>query len=181
MRRAVIPLAVLVALVALDAAVRFARARREAAPAASSLVADPYPLRAFVAQDIDGRDVSTTTWNGKVVVVNFWATWCAPCRREIPALSALQARHGNRVMVIGVLQDSVGADTARQFAASVGMRYALVPSSFEIEQSFPSVEVLPMTFVISPQGEVVAIHAGEVDPAELGRQIDALLSGSTDR
>jgi len=101
-----------------------------------------------------------------VVVVNFWATWCGPCRREIPALSAIQDRYKDRLLVMGVLQDKVTPQAAGAFAEGLRMSYPIVASTFEIEQSFPSVEVLPMTFVIDRRRQLVATYAGEIDPAQ---------------
>ena len=174
MRRWLIPVIVLAALVAVDAAVRYGRS----APSVSrpsAWLAEPHPLRAFTAADLDARDVSTTTWGDRVVVVNFWATWCLPCRREIPALSAIQERHKDRLLIIGVLQDNVTPDAARAFANGLRMSYPIVPSTFEIEQSFPWIEVLPMTFIIDARRRVVATYAGEIDPARLEADLLTLL------
>lgn len=178
---------VLAALVVAGAATEYARRARVANTtpdmadpgAFATLLPVPVPLEPFSAKDLDGRDVSTSTWRGKVVIVNFWATWCAPCRREIPALAALQDKYRDRLLIIGVLQDNVTADFARKFGDSVRMNYPIVPTTWEIERSFPMVLALPMTFIIDQAGRVVAAHAGEIDPAEVGRQVEATLKGPT--
>ena len=115
--------------------------------------------------------MSFATWKGKVVVVNVWATWCAPCRREIPALAALQDKYRDRLLVIGLLQDNVTTEFARRSARTLRANYPIVRSTFEIESRFPAVLALPMTFVIDAAGRLAAMYAGEVDPVALERDL----------
>jgi cytochrome c biogenesis protein CcmG/thiol:disulfide interchange protein DsbE len=173
--RLVAPLVVLVALVVVTAATESWRRARPSPPAASADSLKPYPIEPFAATDLDGRDVGTSTWAGRVVVVNFWATWCAPCRREIPALSSLQDSYADRVLVLGVLDDNVTDDFARRFATSVGHRYPIVRTSFDVESRFPYIAVLPMTFIVDQQGRLVHMYAGEIDPPRVERVIRRLL------
>ena len=132
---------------------------------------EPYSVEPFSATDIDGRDVSSATWAGKVVVVNVWATWCAPCRREIPALAKLQDAYRGRVLVLGLLDDNVTDAFAREFGRSVGINYPIVRTSFEIERRFPLVVALPMTFIVDRQGRVATMYTGEIDPARVDQDI----------
>jgi thiol-disulfide isomerase/thioredoxin len=172
------PLVVLIALVAVSAAMDSWRRRvapsRDDSPAAMSV--EPFPIEPFAATDLDGREVGTSTWAGRAVVVNFWATWCAPCRREIPALSALQDAYAGRVLVLGVLDDNVPDEFARAFARTVRLTYPIVRTSFELERRFPPIAVLPMTFIIDPQGRLVRTYAGELDPARLERDVGNILA-----
>jgi thiol-disulfide isomerase/thioredoxin len=138
----------------------------------------PYPIAPFTARDIDGRDVSFVTWKGKVVVVNVWATWCAPCRREMPALAALQDKYRDRLLVIGLLQDNVTTEFARESARTLRANYPIVRSTFEIESRFPAVLALPMTFVIDSAGRLTAMFVGEVDPASLEQELLATFGAS---
>ncbi len=135
----------------------------------------PYPVEPFSAVDLDGRDVSVSTWNGRVVVVNVWATWCAPCRREIPALAALQDKYRGGVLVIGLLQDNVTSDFAREFGKSVRINYPVVRSTFDIERRLPPILALPMTFIVDAAGRLVTMYAGEIDPAQVERELSRLL------
>jgi thiol-disulfide isomerase/thioredoxin len=175
------PLVVLIALIVVTAAAeswrrgRLATARGTAAESTSAASFEPIALEPFAVTDLDGRHVGTSTWAGRVVIVNFWATWCAPCRREIPALSALQDAYADRVLVLGVLHDNVTDDFARAFAGTVRLTYPIVRTSFELERRFPYIGVLPMTFVIDPQGRLVRMYAGEIDPAGVERDIRAIL------
>ena len=173
--RLVAPLVVLVALVVVTAATESWRRARLSPPAPGADSFKPYPVEPFAATDLDGRDVGTSTWAGRVVVVNFWASWCAPCRREIPALSTLQDSYGDRILVLGVLDDTITDDFARQFATSVGLRYPIVRTSFDVESRFPYIAVLPMTFIIDQQGRLVHMYAGEIDAARVERAIRHLI------
>ena len=99
------PVALLVALVGINMLTRSARERpptNAPLPSASAWLSTPYALEHFSVNDLDGRPVQSESWRGRVAVVNFWATWCLPCRREIPALIDLQRRYQNRVVVVGV-------------------------------------------------------------------------------
>ena len=68
-------------------------------------------------RDLDGREISTASLRGKVVIVNFWATWCGPCRAEIPDLVALQDKYRDTLQVIGISEDEAGVEVVRRFAA----------------------------------------------------------------
>jgi thiol-disulfide isomerase/thioredoxin len=135
----------------------------------------PYPVEAFAAVDLAGAAIDLADWKGRVVIVNVWATWCAPCRREMPALSAMQARHPEDVRVLGLLQDQVTDDFAREFLRVARVTYPVVRSSFDIERRLPAVAVLPTTYLIDPEGRLVAMFGGEVDTAVLEREVRHLL------
>ena len=115
---------------------------------------------AFTAPDLDGRPVSTAALRGKVVIVNFWATWCPPCREEIPDLIALQEKYKDTLQVIGVSQDSGNVEDVRQFAKQHGMNYPTVMSSAEIEGLFPGIYALPTSFVVDREGRIAQKHIG---------------------
>jgi len=91
---------------------------------------------------------------GNEVIVYFWATWCPPCRAEIPDLVALQARYGDRLQVIGVSQDEAGVEVVKRFAEAQHMNYPIVMSTPEIEKAFPGVAALPTSFVVDPKGKI---------------------------
>jgi thiol-disulfide isomerase/thioredoxin len=135
----------------------------------------PFPIQPFEATDLDGRRVAIADWRNQVVVLNVWATWCAPCRRELPMLVSLQARHADRVRVLGILQDNVSDDFARQFLKTAGVSFPVIRSSFEIEHHLPAVMVIPMTFVIDASGQLVSTFAGEADATDLEREVTRLL------
>jgi thiol-disulfide isomerase/thioredoxin len=125
-----------------------------------SLLKERAQVASFTAPDLDGRPVSTAALRGKVVLVNFWATWCPPCREEIPDLIALQAKHQDTLQIIGVAQDSGSIEEVRKFAAERGMNYPTVLSTPEIERLFPGVSALPTTFVLDRDGKLAQKHVG---------------------
>jgi thiol-disulfide isomerase/thioredoxin len=182
-RRYLIPVGFLVALALADVMTGYLRRRypqglfwtRPPAEREVRFLADPFTLTPFWAIDLDGRDVSLSNWRGKVVVVNFWATWCLPCRREIPALVTLQKKFNSDLVVIGVLDDGASIDFVRAFGASLQLNYPIVRTTPEIEASFSQVQVLPTTYVIDTAGRVVSVHAGEIDPSVVDREVQALI------
>ena len=121
-------------------------------------------MPAFTAPDLEGRPVSTAALRGKVVLVNFWATWCPPCREEIPDLIALQAKYKDTLQIVGVAQDSGSIEAVRAFAADHSMNYPTVLSTPEIEKLFPGVSALPTTFVLDRDGRLAQKHVGMLDP-----------------
>ena len=134
-------------------------------------------VASFTAPDLDGRPVSTAALRGKVVLVNFWATWCPPCREEIPDLIALQAKYKDTLQIVGIAQDSGTIEEVRAFAAQRGMNYPTVLSTPEIERLFPGVTALPTTFVLDRDGRLAQKHVGMLDPVRT--ELEALaLSGT---
>jgi thiol-disulfide isomerase/thioredoxin len=132
---------------------------------------------AFTATDLNGRPVSLAALRGKVVIVNFWATWCPPCREEIPDLIALQHKYQDRLQIIGVSQDSGSPEEVRRFAAGHGMNYPTIMSTPEIEQLFPGVYALPTSFILDREGHLAQKHIGQLS-ASLTETETLALSGS---
>ena len=120
--------------------------------------------------------MSTGAWKNQVVIINVWATWCAPCRRELPVLEKLQAAYRDRVRVLAVLQDNVSDEFAKKFVAQAGLSFSVVRSSDEIERRLPAILLIPMTFVIDREGRMVSMFAGEADANELEREVKRLLN-----
>jgi thiol-disulfide isomerase/thioredoxin len=138
------------------------------APAASGsvrLLKERVEIPPLVATDLDGRQISTAALRGKVVLVNFWATWCPPCRAEIPDLVALQERYKDHLQIIGISQDSGSVDEVRRFAAEHRINYPTVMSTPEIEALFPGVYALPTTFVLDREGKLAQKHIGLLNAA----------------
>jgi thiol-disulfide isomerase/thioredoxin len=146
-------------------------ARAEAVAAAASdsqqvvrFYRNPATVPAFTVHDLDGRSLSSLDWRGKVVIVNFWATWCGPCRAEIPTLVALQEKYRDRLFIIGVSEDDGPKEQVRQFATAQKINYPVVMLTPEIERLFPGVSAIPTSFVLDTNGRVVQKHVGLFPP-----------------
>ena len=126
-------------------------------------------LPAFSYPDLDGRQRHASEFDDKVVVLNFWATWCPPCRKETPEFVALQEAFTGRVQFIGIAIDDEGP--VRDFAKSFGVNYPVLLGDMEAIAMSRSLgnryEGLPFTVVAAPGGEVVLRHTGGLEREEL--------------
>ena len=136
--------------------------------------------RVFAARftDLQGGAPTLERWRGQVLVVNFWATWCAPCREEIPVFVRLQDRHGARgLQFIGVAFDQ--ADNVARFAREFRINYPLMLGGIEImelmREAGNRAGVLPYTLVIDRQGRVVSREPGGLKESRLESLIQPLL------
>ena len=121
---------------------------------------DPKPAPVFRVRDLDGREISSASLRGKVVIVNFWATWCGPCRAEIPDLVALQEKYKDTLQVIGISEDEVGVDVVKRFAAEHHVNYPVAMTTPEIEKLYPGISALPTSFILDRESRVVQKHVG---------------------
>ena len=135
---------------------------------------NPAAAPVFTARDLDGRDISLASLRGKVVLVNFWATWCGPCRAEIPDLVALQEKYRDQLQIIGISQDEAPVDLVRRFAADHHMNYPVVMSTPEIEKLFPGVNALPTSFIVDRESRIVQKHVGMLTAAVTEQETRAL-------
>jgi thiol-disulfide isomerase/thioredoxin len=151
-----------------------------AAPAVIRFVKDPEPAPSFQAKDLSGNTVSSADWKGKVVLMNFWATWCPPCREEIPELISLQKQYKDRLQIVGISEDDDPPEKVLQFVQKAGMNYPVVMATTELTDAYGGVPALPTSFVIDPQGRVVQRHTGEYPIETYVQEIRALLGQPVD-
>jgi thiol-disulfide isomerase/thioredoxin len=152
-----------------------------AAPTGSvKLLKERTAVPAFTAADVTGKTVSTGALRNKVVLINFWATWCPPCREEIPALIALQNKYQDQVQIVGIAQDSGSAADVRRFMEAHQMNYPSVLSTPEIERVFPAVYALPTTFVLDHDGKIAQKHVGLLNTAVAELEAQALSGTNPD-
>ncbi len=131
---------------------------------------------AWTLQNLEGKSVKLTDFKGKVVVLNFWATWCPPCREEIPDLIALQKQYAAQgVVVVGVSMDEGDAAPVARFAKKMGINYPVVMGKPETAEAYDGIQVLPTTFIIDRQGNVVDGLQGATDRAGFEAKIKPLL------
>ena len=130
----------------------------------------PASVGPLTMETIDGELLDMSDLRGKVVLVNFWATWCGPCREEIPYLASLTERYPEHLVVIGVSEDAGGVDMVEAFADQYGVNYPIVMSTPEIKRAFPGVFALPTSFVVDPDGQMVQTHVGLISPVILEQE-----------
>ena len=165
-----------IAFAAIDATTRIIRERDRRAVSGKPVkfIEEPVAVEPFAATDLDGKAVSPADWRGRIVVVNFWATWCAPCRVEMPALAALQTKYADRVKIVGIVFDDAPPESVRAMATALKVNYPIIRTSFDIERSFSEPPVLPMTYLVDAAGRIVSMHAGVLDFDLVEREIRAL-------
>ena len=130
----------------------------------------------FELRDINGRIVRLGDYRGKVVVINFWATWCPPCRAEMPELVRLQREHAKRgLQIIGITYPPEEKDRVHRFARSLKVNYPIILGTRQIKARFSSDETLPLTIVIDRDGKVTDIISGILLREEFDEKIKPLL------
>jgi thiol-disulfide isomerase/thioredoxin/dienelactone hydrolase len=134
------------------------------------------PAQEFALKDIEGRTVRLSDYHGKVVLINFWATWCPPCRAEMPDLVRLQREHARQgLQIIGITYPPEQKDRVRRFARSLKVNYPIILGTREIKARFSSEETLPLTVVINRDGNVTDIISGILLRQEYDEKIKPLL------
>lgn len=133
------------------------------------------PMPPFLVNDLNGDPVSSAALRRKVVLVNFWATWCPPCQEEIPEMMELQKEYQGKLQIIGVSMDDPPEEHVKEFAEKIGMNYPIVMGSDGISEEYGGIPDLPTTFVVDPEGRVVQKHVGLYPKEVYDEEIHALL------
>ena len=130
----------------------------------------------FELRDVNGRTVRLSHYRGKVVLINFWATWCPPCRAEMPDLVQLQREHAKQgLQIIGITYPPERMVRVRRFARSLKVNYPIILGTREIKARFSSEDTLPLTVVINRDGTVSEIISGILLREEFDEKIKPLL------
>jgi len=188
MRRIALPIIGVLALVAAAYEIRVAAASSmgQSAPQGGDnttvirFVKDPELAPPVPDHDISGAAMPRANWTGKVVLVNFWATWCPPCREEVPEMISLQRQFGDKLLIVGVSEDDDGPANVMKYAMHSRINYPIVMATQEVIAAYGGVPALPTTFVIDTQGRVVTKHAGLHPIDTYIREIRALLGQPVD-
>lgn len=132
----------------------------------------------FVLQDLDGATVRLSDYAGKAVFVNFWATWCGPCKAEIPDLVELQKQYsGDGFTIVGVSLDQTGVGTVRDFAQRNGLNYPVLMGNQQVVTQYGNFRGIPTSFLLNDKHEKVKQYTGMVPRQQLVADIEALLNG----
>ncbi len=137
-------------------------------------VKDPKVIPELTMKTLDGKTITTRDLAGKVTIFNFWATWCAPCRAEIPDLVKLQEQYKDHLVIIGVLSEDAPGDHVLKFAADYKMNYPIVPETKELTDAFPGIFALPTTFMVGPDLRMMKKTVGQIRAAMIELEVRAL-------
>jgi peroxiredoxin len=130
----------------------------------------------FTVKQLDGQDVKLSAYKGKVILLNFWATWCGPCKAEIPGFVELQAKYKDDLVILGFSVDDP-ADKARAFAKEYKINYPVLlgEGREDVQDAFGPIWGIPASFVISRDGRVCRKHPGIAPKAVFEKEIVALM------
>jgi cytochrome c biogenesis protein CcmG/thiol:disulfide interchange protein DsbE len=136
------------------------------------------PTPDFALKDATGQTVQLSDYHGKVVLLNFWATWCAPCKVEIPWFMEFQREYKDRdLVVLGVSMDEDGWDSVRPYMKEHTFNYRIVIGNDDVGKLFGEIDDLPTTFLIDRGGHIAQKHVGLVSKNDYQNEIAALLKG----
>ena len=133
------------------------------------------PAPDFALPDLEGKTVRLSDFKGKVIILDFWATWCPPCVKEIPHFIELYEQYKeNGFQMIGIAIQSGSASNVRQFAEEHGINYPILMGNREITREYGGINAIPTTFVIDRQGRIVEKYIGYRAKEIFEKQLKAL-------
>ena len=130
----------------------------------------------FSATDINGRKLELADYQGKVILLNFWATWCGPCRVEIPAFIKLQERYRDQGFVIIGISEDESVEPVREFYREFGMNYPVAMGENRVSELFGGIVGLPTTFLIGRDGRIYSKHMGAANISVFEAEVKELLA-----
>ncbi len=134
------------------------------------------PAPDFELKDADGRTVRLSDYRGKVVLLNFWATWCGPCKLEIPWFVEFEKELKDQgFAVLGISLDDGGWEVVKPYLEDVRVNYRVLMGNEEVALLYGGVEALPTSFLIDRQGRIASLHVGLVSKADYEHDIKTLL------
>ncbi|MBI2687523.1 MAG: TlpA family protein disulfide reductase [Acidobacteria bacterium] len=140
------------------------------------------PAPDFALKDADGKVVKLSDYKGKVVLLNFWATWCGPCKIEIPWFVEFEQSYRDKgFAVLGVAMDEEGWSAVKPFLAEHKVNYRMVIGDDMTAQKYGGVDSLPTSFVIDREGRTAAVHVGLVSKKDYRNDIEQLLGKAAEQ
>ncbi|MEO7143285.1 MAG: TlpA disulfide reductase family protein [Bryobacteraceae bacterium] len=171
LHRVVFAAAIAASLMAVGCASRSIEAK-----AAVKAEKDRQPAPDFALKDENGATVHLSDYKGKVVLLNFWATWCGPCKMEIPWFLDFERQYKDRGFeVLGVSMDDDGWQAVKPFVAAARINYRVLMGNDEVGNLYGGLDAIPSTFLIDRDGRVAAIHVGLVSRSRYQNEINNLL------
>jgi thiol-disulfide isomerase/thioredoxin len=138
-------------------------------------VRNPDPAPDFQLTGLDGKPFTLAGAKGKVILLNFWATWCGPCRAEIPDLVELQNKYKDRLQILSLVVDDDDQDAIKKFVAGSSINYPVAVATDDIRIQYGGIAALPTSFVLDSEGRVVQKHEGLRNPVLYETEIRSLL------
>ena len=137
------------------------------------------PAPAFTLKSLDGKTVSLSDYKGKAVLLNFWATWCGPCKLEMPWLIALQKKYAAQgFTVLGISEDDgpTKIKDVSDFATTMGVDYPMLLSDDKLNKAYGGIDFLPTSYYIGRDGKVVVEAGGLISESEMEANIQKILA-----
>jgi thiol-disulfide isomerase/thioredoxin len=132
--------------------------------ATASVPSHARPAPAFAVKTLDGKPLRLADLKKRPVIVDFWATWCGPCRASMPHLSTMQSRYGKQgLTVIGMSVDENGPQGVKRFAQQLGVKFTLAMANDDILDAYGPIRSIPTTFFIARNGDIVRRVVGYID------------------
>lgn len=139
----------------------FHAARKAGGGSADSLDVAGKPAPDFTLESLEGKQVQLSGYKGQAVLLNFWATWCGPCKIEMPWFVQLQKEYGPQgLQIVGVAMDDASKEDISKFVKEMGVNYPILLGKEAVGQDYGGVNVLPTTFFIDRDGKIVAREFG---------------------
>jgi len=143
----------------------------------ASTPSDFKPAPDFELLDVNGKKVRLSDFKGKVIILNFWATWCPPCRAEIPGFIELYKKYKDKgVEIIGISLDEGGVRDVFPFMKEFGINYQVLIGNYKVTQDYGGIRGIPTTFVIDKKGNIRAKYVGYRPKEGFERDIIMLLN-----
>jgi len=134
----------------------------------------------FTLNTLDGKPVSLNSLRGKAVLLNFWATWCGPCKEEMPWIVELQKKYKDQGLeVVGIAFDDTSNDKIADFASKMKVNYTVLKGNDDVADSYGGVDGLPITFFIGRDGRIVEKAIGMVEKTDMEASIQKALAQGT--
>lgn len=166
-------------LVALAAFLAIPQAKAEVAQVSSSVSLQPkrvnYPAPDVQLTDLDGKPVALTDYLGQVVLYNAWATWCPPCKEEMPTLNAYYLDHKQEGFVVVAIEDGEPVEEVRQYAIDNNLAFPVWPDPKWVATVTFKTDVLPTSFVIDRSGQVLLTWSGPISRATLEKYVTPII------